>query len=112
MEYEFWENAQGEAVVVTDIQQLDSKLQAKIIWVLDRFKEVGLRLGMPHLKKLHLKNQQDLYEFRFKMNNNCFRILFVVRKNVAYLLYSFSKKENSTASRHIKTALQRASSIK
>lgn len=107
MQVKYWETYSGNCPVADDIEKQPAKLQQKIVWTIGLLEAVGMALEEPHLKKL----RSGLYELRVRFSNLRYRILFVIKNGVAWLLHSFVKKDWAVPKHHIETALQRAAVI-
>lgn len=86
------------------IESLDVKAKSKISNTLDLLEIYGIRLGLPHVRKL---TETDLWELRVLGGNNI-RIFYVTVTGRAFLLlHGFVKKKQKTERKEIKTALER-----
>lgn len=88
------------------ITKCDSKLQAKIIRELDLLEKYGLKVGMPHVKKI----SKNLYELRVLGKINI-RLIFTCNKEKFYILHVFKKKSNKTPLKELNLAVSRLTKI-
>ncbi len=100
----YYETSQGSSPVSDFIDRLDPKAKSKIINTLDLLKEFGVRLGLPHTKKLA---GTELWELRI-LGSNSIRIFYVTTIGKTFLLlHGFIKKKQKTERKEIKTAEER-----
>jgi len=96
----------GSDPIVKFIKKCDHGLQAKILKELDLLENYGLKIGMPHLKKI----TKDLYELRVLGKVNI-RLIFTYKKENFYILHIFKKKSNKTPIRELNVAINRLTNI-
>lgn len=98
---EFYEKETGEQPVEKFILQLEPKMQAKIIKILDLLEENGPLTGLPYSE--HLEN--GIFEIRAKQGRNITRVLyfFDARRKII-LTNGFVKKTQKTPRREIELA--------
>lgn len=109
MKGEMWQirlykSPNGEVPVQLFIDSLEIKAQAKVRNTIKLLQEFGIRLGLPHAKKLTGTN---IWELRILGSDNL-RIIYVAltgRKFV--LLHGFKKKRIKTPKKEIKIAKER-----
>lgn len=95
---------QGASPVYAFINSLDAKVKSKIIDTIDLLEEFGIRLGLPHAKKL---TGTPLWELRVIGSGNI-RIFYVAIVNKTFLLlHGFQKKKQKTDRREIRIAVHR-----
>ena len=100
----YYQNAKGNFPASDFIQSLDAKTKSKIINTLDLLKEFGIKLGLPHAKKV---TGTQLWELRILGSNNI-RIFYVAAIGKTFiLLHGFQKKKQKTERKEIKTAQER-----
>ncbi len=100
----YYETGQGNSPIRDFIQNLDTKIQNKIVEVLEQLEEFGTLLGRPHSKKV---TGTPLWELRILGGDNV-RIFYVAVVNRRFLLlHAFFKKKQKTDTREIKTAINR-----
>ena len=100
----YYKTSQGTDPVHDFIDSLDEKIKAKIIDALDLLEEFGVRLGLPHAKKL---TGTPLWELRVVGSGNI-RIFYVaVISKTFLLLHGFQKKKQKTNRKEIKIAIFR-----
>lgn len=86
------------------IDNLNAKAKSKVINALDLLTEFGIRLGLPHSKKLTGTN---LWELRI-LGSDSIRIFYVAVVDKKFLLlHAFQKKKQKTDRREIKLAEER-----
>ena len=73
--------------------------------------EIGLNLGMPHVKSLS-SIFSGLCEIRIKDRGGQFRVIYFLKRDEAiYLVHAFRKKTQKLPSKEIKTILKRIKEI-
>ena len=73
--------------------------------------EIGLNLGMPHVKSLS-SIFPGLCEIRIKDRGGQFRVIYFLKRDEAiYLVHAFRKKTQKLPSKEIKTILKRMKEI-
>jgi len=86
------------------IDSLEIKAQSKAQDAIYMLQEFGIRLGLPHIKKL---TGTDLWELRI-IGNDSIRVLYVaVTGRTFLLLHGFKKKKDKTPPKEIRTAEDR-----
>ena len=101
---EYYEFPSGDKPVEKFINQLEEKTQVKVTRMLDLLEEFGIKIGLPHAKKLI---GTDLWELRILGANNI-RILYISMHNrIFLLLHAFKKKTQRIERKEIKIALDR-----
>jgi phage-related protein len=99
-----YETMQGDSPVNDFILDLDLKAQSKVRAVIKMLQELGIHLGLPHIKKL---TGTDLWELCI-MGSDSIRILYVaVAGKTFVLLHGFKKKKDKTPLKEIKIAEDR-----
>jgi phage-related protein len=74
--------------------------------------ELGLSLGLPHVRPLPSVSS-GLFEIRVKDKQGQFRVIYFVKKGDAiYLLHAFRKKTQKLPQKEIKVILNRLKEIK
>lgn len=100
----YYKTAQGKDPVYNFINSLDEKAKSKIINTIDLLEGFGIRLGLPHAKKL---TGTPLWELRILGSSNI-RIFYVVIVGKKFLLlHGFQKKKQKTDQKELKTAVER-----
>lgn len=100
----YYKTFQGSDPVYDFVNSLDVKAKSKIINAIDLLEEFGVRLGLPHVKKLI---GTPLWELRIVSGNNI-RIFYVAMAGKSFLfLHAFQKKKQKTDRREIKIAIER-----
>lgn len=100
----YYKTLQGTDPVFDFINGLDGKTKSKIINVIDLLEEFGVRLGLPHVKKL---TGTSLWELRILGSDNI-RIFYVAITGRSFLLlHAFKKKKEKTDIREIKIGIER-----
>lgn len=92
-----------------EIAALPTKIQAKLLWIMEQIEARGLPLlGPPHLD--HLGG--GLYELRAKGLEGIGRALFVVASGQrVVIVHAFQKKTQKTPPRAIRLAQERAKGV-
>ena len=88
----FYQKQNGETPVKDFLDSLTPKLQAKMVFSLQRLQADGYKLGMPYSAPL-LKGIQEL---RACVRNDEIRITYIFHENKAVLLSGFVKKTEKT----------------
>lgn len=100
----YYKTRHGTDPVHDFINSLDEKVKSKIIDIIDLLEEFGVRLGLPHAKKL---TGTPLWELRIVGSGNI-RIFYVAIVNKTFLLlHGFQKKKQKTDRKEIKIAVNR-----
>ena len=75
------------------IDSLDTKLKARVYWVMDLLKDMGPFLVEPYAKKI--KDVKGLYELRIQSGNLACRLFYFHDADVVYVVTSgFMKRQN------------------
>ncbi len=91
----------GDYPVQQFIDSLEIKAQAKVRNTVKLLQEFGIRLGLPHVKKL---TGTDLWELRILGSDNL-RVVYVAATGKTFiLLHGFKKKKDKTPQKEIKIA--------
>lgn len=89
----------GDYPVQQFIDSLEIKAQAKVRNTITLLAKFGIRLGLPHVKKLTVT---DLWELRI-LGSDSIRVLYVaVTGKTFVLLHGFKKKKYKTPPKEIK----------
>jgi phage-related protein len=73
--------------------------------------EIGLNLGMPHVKSLS-SIFPGLCEIRIKDRNGQFRVIYLLKRDEAiYLVHAFRKKTQKLPNKEIQTILKQIKEI-
>ena len=110
IEVKYWETRTGNNPVLEFIQDQKSlEAQDRIEKYIDRLRIMGLTLlRTAYVKKL---TGYDLYELRIKVKRVLYRIIFVIKKSIAWLLVAFKKQGNKTPKQYLDLASSRASQV-
>ena len=103
-EVEFYENLNGECPVEKFMLDLDEKMRAKLIGLLEILEEKGTLLREPYSKHL----EDGIFELRCQVGNNITRVLYFFyygRKII--LTNAFVKKTQKTPPQEIRLAKTR-----
>lgn len=101
---ELYKTLQGDSPVREFILSLDLKAQSKVRNSIKLLQAFGIRLGLPHVRKL---TGTDLWELRIIGSDNI-RILYIaVTGKTFLLLHGFKKKKNKTPPKEIRIAEER-----
>lgn len=99
---EYYESPTGDKPVEEFINSLEKKAQDKIVRTLELLVEFGIRIGLPHAKKL---TGTPLWELRILGSDNL-RIFYIAQAKTCFLLlHGFKKKTIKTERKEIKVAL-------
>lgn len=83
---------------------MEIKAQSKVHDTINLLREFGIRLGVPHFKKL---TGRELWEMRI-LGSDSIRILYITMTGKTFLLlHGFKKKQNKTPSKEIRIAEER-----
>ena len=97
---------QVEKVLRNESRELRQDLQD----ILEKL-EIGLNLGMPHVKSLS-SIFPGLCEIRIKDRNGQFRVIYFLKRDEAiYLVHAFRKKTQKLPNKEIQTILKRIKEI-
>ena len=100
----FYKTLQGDTPINEFILSLDLKAQAKVRDMIKMLQEFGIRLGLPHVKKL---TGTELWELRI-VGLDSLRIFYIAISGKNFLLlHGFKKKKDKTPPKEIKTAEDR-----
>lgn len=92
--------------VLEFLKNCSAKEQAKILREIDLLEELGLSLGMPHLRKI--EGTEDIWELRIRLASNQFRLFYLIYTEKTFvMLYGFQKKTQKTPKREIQIAIRR-----
>lgn len=101
---DYYETASNKFPVKDFIDKLPIKSQTKVYNTLELLTEFGLRLGLPHAKKV---TGTQLWELRI-LGEKSSRFFYIAKAGKSFLLlHSFNKKSQKTPQKEIKTALAR-----
>ncbi|NBH60774.1 type II toxin-antitoxin system RelE/ParE family toxin [Anaerotruncus sp. 80] len=101
---QFFEKENGDCPVENFILSLDTKMQAKIVGLLEILQENGNSLREPYSKHL----SEGIFELRCKVGSNAARVLyFFYFEERIILTNGFIKKTQKTPDKEIKLAKQR-----
>jgi len=91
------------------IDELEIKAQSKVQDTIKLLQEFGIRLGLPHVKKL---TGTELWELRV-LGSDSIRVLYVaVTGKTFVLLHGFKKKKDKTPPKEIKVAESRLAELR
>jgi phage-related protein len=100
----YYRSDSGREPVSEWVDRLAARPRAKLLWVLARLAEDGLRMGPPWLRKL----DDDIWEVRVTAGTEALRVLFCpVQAGRFLLLEAFAKKTAKTPERHLQAARTR-----
>ena len=96
-----YETLQGDSPVNDFILSLDLKAQSKVRAAIKMLQEFGMRLGLPHIKKL---TGTKLWELRI-LGSDSIRVLYIATSGKTFLLlHGFKKKKDKTPPKEIRIA--------
>jgi phage-related protein len=102
----YYEDDNGQSALIDFLRSIPVKDRAKVLREIDLLSEFGIKLTMPHVKKM--VSQKDLWELRVKISTNNYRVFYFHYLNDSFvLLHGFQKKSQKTPKREIQTALTR-----
>lgn len=105
----FYKTLHGVTPVNDFILSLELKSQSKVRDAVKLLQQFGLRLGLPHIKKLR---GTELWELRI-IGSDSIRIFYVTMTGKNFLLlHGFKKKKDKTPSKEIRTAENRLAEFK
>ena len=94
----------GNFPVQDFIDSLEIRAQSKVQDAIKLLREFGIRLGLPHVKKL---TGTDLWELRI-LGGDSIRVLYIAVTGKKFiLLHGFKKKKQETPPKEIKIAQYR-----
>ncbi len=94
----------GDYPVQQFIDELEVKAQSKVRDTINLLAEFGIRLGLPHVKKLTSTN---LWELRI-LGSDSIRVLYIAATGKTFvLLHGFKKKKDKTPLKEIQVAENR-----
>jgi phage-related protein len=92
---EFYKKENGEYPVMTFLQTLSTKQEAKVLRAIDLLQEKGIELCKPHTEHIEGK----IWELRVLFSGDIQRVFyFVTRDRRFILLHGFTKKTKRTPS--------------
>ncbi len=98
----------GQCPILSFLETLPKKDRAKILREIDLLQEFGLRLTMPHVKKM--KGTADLWELRVKQGTDNYRVFYFAYTGQKFvMLHAFQKKTQKTPKKDIEIAEYRKS---
>ena len=104
-----YRTASGDYPVQEFVDSLEIKAQSKVKDSIKLLQEFGIRLGLPHVKKL---TSTELWELRIVGSNNL-RVLYIAMIGKTFvLLHGFKKKKDKIPPKEIKTALNRLAELR
>lgn len=101
---DYYLSSPGRSPVQDFIEKLSDKPRAKVYHTLELLVEFGIKLGLPHAKKI---TSTPLWELRI-LGEKSLRFFYIAKIGQSFLLlHGFSKKSQKTSRKEIKTALER-----
>ncbi len=105
----YYHDSQGQEPVYEFIESLDSNVQAKLSNTFDLLIQFGIKLGLPHVKKV---TNTDLWELRILGVDNI-RIFYIASTGRQFLLlHGYIKKSQKTDKKNLKIAISRLKEFK
>lgn len=99
----------GDYPVKEFIDSLEIKAQSKVKDSIKLLQEFGVRLGLPHVKKL---TGTELWELRI-LGSDSLRVLYIAMTGKTFvLLHGFKKKKDKTPPKEIKIAEDRLGELR
>ena len=100
----FYKTTQGDTPVNDFILSLEIKAQSKVRDTIKLLQQFGVRLGLPHVKKLA---GTELWELRI-LGADSIRVLYIAVTGKTFLiLHGFKKKKDKTPPKEIMIAEER-----
>ena len=104
-----YRTSSGDYPVQEFIDSLEIKAQSKVEDSIRLLQEFGIRLGLPHVKKL---TGTELWELRI-LGSDSLRVLYIAMSGKTFvLLHGFKKKKDKTPPKEIKTAEDRLAELR
>lgn len=100
----YYESASGQKPVFEFIENLLPQTKAKIINTFNLLSEFGIKVGLPHAKKV---TDTPLWELRILGQNNIRFFYIAVLNQTFLLLHGFVKKQQKTPTKEIEVAINR-----
>lgn len=99
-----YQTLQGDSPVKEFIDSLEQRAQAKVYDAINLLRNFGIRIGLPHVKKL---SGTELWELRI-LGVDSIRVLYIAITGKTFLiLHGFKKKKDKTPPKEIKIAEER-----
>ncbi|MFZ2152800.1 MAG: type II toxin-antitoxin system RelE/ParE family toxin [Microgenomates group bacterium] len=100
----YYQYPNGKEPIYDFIESLSPVAQAKVSNTFDLLLQFGIRLGLPHVKKI---SNTDLWELRI-LGGDSIRIIYIATTGKQFLLlHGFVKKTQKTDKRELKIAQSR-----
>src|SRR3989344_6610853 len=100
----YYESLSGDVPVYNFIENLSPIAKSKVANTFDLLTEYGIKLGLPHVKKL---TGTELWELRI-LGGGSIRILYIAISGKNFLLlHGFKKKKDRTPTKEIRVAEDR-----
>lgn len=104
-----YRTSSGDYPVREFIDGLEIKAQSKVEDSIKLLQEFGIRLGLPHVKKL---TGTELWELRI-LGSDSLRVLYITMTGKTFvLLHGFKKKKDKTPPKEIKIAEGRLAELR
>lgn len=105
----YYESSSGNIPVYDFIESLSPTAKSKVSNTFDLLTEFGIKLGLPHVKKVV---ETNLWELRI-LGGDSIRIFYVATSGKVFLLlHGFIKKSQKAPKKEIKIALERLKEYK
>lgn len=105
----YYESSSGDIPVYDFVERLSPTAKSKVSNTFDLLIEYGIKLGLPHVKKV---TGTDLWELRI-LGGDSIRIFYIATSGrVFLLLHGFIKKSQKAPKKEIKIALARLKEYK
>jgi len=100
----YYESLSGDLPVYNFIESLNSKAKSKVSNTFDLLTEYGIKLGLPHVKKV---TGTEIWELRI-LGGDSIRIFYIATTGRVFLmLHGFIKKSQKAPKKEIKVAIAR-----
>ena len=99
-----YKTLQGDSPVKEFIDSLELRAQAKVYDAINLLRDFGIRLGLPHVKKV---TGTEMWELRI-LGADSIRVVYIAITGKTFLiLHGFKKKKDKTQPKEIKIAEER-----
>lgn len=99
-----YQTLQGDSPVKEFIDSLEQRAQAKVYDAINLLRDFGIRLGLPHVKKVV---GTEMWELRI-LGADSIRVLYIAITGKTFLiLHGFKKKKDKTPPKEIRIAEER-----
>lgn len=107
VEFDFWERSGGKSPAFEFLQSLDKGVQDGLVSKLENIELMGFD-NARKTKYFKLIQIQKGREVICQINYKQYRLIFIIRRNVGYIMDVFMKKSHQDEQKRYKKALARA----